>query len=92
MPAFGGVVYGTDTGLNIDIILRVPGLETVYWALASCSYYGAVFCKTSIYWSLPSNKSIYTTMADKEMTFCTIFVSGYLRNAMVYPQIEVDPP
>ena len=28
----------------------------------------------------------YTTMADKEMTFCTIFVNGYLRNAKVYPQ------
>ena len=33
----------------------------------------------SVYWSLLSN----TTMADKEMTFCTIC---YLRNAMVYPQ------
>ena len=28
----------------------------------------------------------YTTMADKEMTFCTISVNGYLRNAKVYPQ------
>ena len=29
----------------------------------------------------------YTTMADKEMmTFCPIFVNGYLRNVKVYPQ------
>ena len=28
----------------------------------------------------------YTIMADKEMTFCTIFVNGYLRIAKVYPQ------
>ena len=28
-------------------------------------------------------KQLYTTVADKEMTFCTIFVNGYLWNAIV---------
>ena len=32
----------------------------------------------------------YTIMADKEMTFYTIFVNRYLRNAMVI--LKVDPP
>ena len=35
-----------------------------------------------VYLSLPSN----TTMANKEMAFCTIIVNGNLRNAKVYPQ------
>ena len=28
----------------------------------------------------------YTTMVDKDMTFCTIFVNDSLRNAKIYPQ------
>ena len=28
----------------------------------------------------------YTTMADKETTFCTIFMNGYLGNATLYPR------
>ena len=34
------------------------GNGTFMWGHASCTCYGAIFRKTSIYWSLPSNKSV----------------------------------
>ena len=54
---------------TIDIVLLVPGLETAHlggggggMGIATCR---AIFCKTSIYWSLHP----YTTMADIEIIF-----------------------
>ena len=50
-------------GHGIDIILRVLGLETVFFwgggGIANCAVTEQVSIKASTYWSLPSNKSVY---------------------------------
>ena len=42
--------YTPCTGIGNDAFL---------WGHASCACYGAIFRKTSVYWSLPSNMSVY---------------------------------
>ena len=69
------------------IFTPTPELETVHLGgggLVCCASYGAIFRKTSVYMSLPSNKSVYYH-ADKEI-FYTIFVNEYFRIAKAYPQ------
>ena len=82
------IIGSTST---IDIILCVPGLETVYfggalWVALVMEQFSVKHPYTGRYQAI----NLYTIMADKEMTFCTIFVNGYLRIAKVYPKI--DPP
>ena len=66
----------------IDIILRVPELEMTHFCGAMgvalvTEQFSVKHPYTGHYQAINS----YTTMADKEMTLCTIFVNGYLRNA-----------
>ena len=73
---------------TIDITLCVPELEMVYWVWGPSKlrcYRVKLFVKY-LYTGRYQAINLYTTMADKEMTFCTIFVNRYLRNATVYPQ------
>ena len=65
-------------GFIIDILL-VLGLETMYWvwdrSVLRCS---------------PENVYTEATMADKQKTFCTIFMKQYLGNANFI--LEVNTP
>ena len=72
---------------GIDIILRVPGLETAhFWGALRVALVMEQFSVKHLYTGCYQAINPYTTMADKEMTLYTIFVNGYLRNAKVYPQ------
>ena len=46
---------------TIDIIPPCTGVGngTFWWGHGNCARYGAIFHKTSVYWLLPSNKSVY---------------------------------
>ena len=79
--------YHAHIDHTIDIILRVPGLETARFCRAMrVALVTEQFSVKHPYTGRYQAISPYTTMADKEMTFCTIFVNSYLRNAKVYPQ------
>ena len=45
----------------IDIIPPCTGIGNgaFLWGHACCACYGGIFRMTSVYWSLPSNKSVY---------------------------------
>ena len=68
----------------------------MYWDWKWCIGYGALvsyavmeqFSIEHPYTGHYPAINLYTgiTMADKEMTVCTIFMNGYLRNTIVYPQ------
>ena len=77
----------TSNSYSIDNILRVPGLETAhFWGAMRVALVTEQFSVKHPYTGRYQAINPYTTMADKEMIFHTIFVYSYLRNAMVYPQ------
>ena len=59
----------------------------MYWVWDPCALRccGPIFRKTSDCYQAINP---HTTMADKEMIVCTIFMNGSLGNATLFPQVD----